>query len=164
LSQTKCFNPGNIAPDFILFDQNRNDFKLSDLKRKKVLLSFHPQAWTAVCAKQMQSLEKHQNDFQDLNTIAVGISVDPVPSKKAWADTLGIKTTRLLSDFWPHGKIAKTYRIFRENDGFSERANVILNENGEIEFIRVYEISELPDIQEILTFIRNLEEEKDAVQ
>jgi len=150
-------NPGNIAPDFILFDQNKNDFKLSDFKRKKVLLSFHPLAWTAVCAKQMQSLEKHQNDFKELTTIAVGINVDPVPSKKAWADSLDIKHIRLLSDFWPHGKVAKLYNIFREKEGFSERANIIINENQENEFVRIYEIGELPDINEILTFLRELE-------
>ena len=157
MNQTKCLNPGNIAPDFILFDQNKNDFKLSDFKRKKVLLSFHPLAWTAVCAKQMQSLEKHQNDFKELTTIAVGINVDPVPSKKAWADSLDIKHIRLLSDFWPHGKVAKLYNIFREKEGFSERANIIINENQENEFVRIYEIGELPDINEILTFLRELE-------
>ena len=66
------------------------------------------------------------------------------------------KNTRLLSDFWPHGKVSDLYRLFREKDGFSERANVIVNEDGEIEFIRIYEIGELPDIIEILTFLREL--------
>jgi peroxiredoxin len=150
----KCFKAGDKAPDFILMDHKGQEFRLSDFKDKRLLLSFHPLAWTTVCAKQMQSLERHQNDFKDLNTVAVGLSIDTVPSKKAWADLLGIRQTRLLSDFWPHGDIAKIYGLFREEDGFSERANIIINENQEIEFVRIYELSELPDIKEIITFLR----------
>jgi len=151
--EKKCFKAGDKAPDFILMDHKEQEFRLSDFKGKRVLLSFHPLAWTTVCAKQMQSLERHQNDFKELKTVAVGLSIDTVPSKKAWADLLGIKQTILLSDFWPHGDIAKMYGIFREEDGISERANIIINENQEIEFVRIYELSELPDIKEILTFL-----------
>lgn len=154
--ETKCFKAGDKAPDFILKDHTEKEFRLSDFKGKRVLLSFHPLAWTTVCAKQMQSLERNQYEFKELNTVAVGISIDTVPSKKAWADLLGIRITGLLSDFWPHGDIAKMYGIFREEDGISERANIIINENQEIEFIRIYELSELPDINEILTFLRGI--------
>ena len=150
----KCFEAGDKAPDFVLMDHNGKEFRLTDFKGKRVLLSFHPLAWTSVCAQQMQSLDRHWEDFKELNTIAVGINVDPVPSKKAWADFLGIRETRLLSDFWPHGDIAKMYKIFRDEDGFSESANIIINENQEIEFVRIYELGELPDINEILTFLR----------
>lgn len=154
----RCFEAGEKAPDFSLNDQDEKEFNLSEFKGKRVLLSFHPLAWTSVCAKQMKSLEKNWEEFEKLNTIAVGINVDSVPSKKAWAENLGIKYTRLLSDFWPHGNVAKLYGLFREKEGFSERANIILNEEQEIEFVRIYEIAELPDINEILTFLRELEE------
>lgn len=154
--EKKCFKAGEKAPNFALFDHNKKEFVLSNFKGKRILLSFHPLAWTSVCAEQMKSLEKHYKEFEELNTVAVGINVDSIPSKKAWADSLGIKNIRLLSDFWPHGNIAILYRLFREIEGFSERANVIINENQEIEFIRIYEIGDLPDINEILTFLREL--------
>ena len=150
----RCFSAGDKAPDFILNDQDSKEFNLSDFKGKNVLLSFHPLAWTGVCAKQMKSLESNFDEFEKLDTIAVGINVDTIPSKKAWADSLGLKNTRILSDFWPHGKVAKLYGLFRENEGFSERANILINDNQEIEFIRIYELGELPDINEILTFLR----------
>ena len=152
--EKKCFKAGEKAPDFSLFDHNEKEFVLSKFKGKRVLLSFHPLAWTSICAEQMKSLEKHYKDFEELNTVAVGINVDSIPSKKAWADSLSIKNTRLLSDFWPHGNIAILYHLFREKEGFAERANVIINENQEIEFVRIYKIGELPDINEILTFLR----------
>jgi len=146
---------GKQAKDFMLKDQNGKEFKLSSFKGKKVLLSFHPQAWTEVCAKQMKSLEDNKATLDSLNTVALGLSVDTVPSKKAWAESLGIKNTPLLSDFWPHGEVAKAYGIFREKNGFSERANIILDENQKIIFFKVYEIGKLPDINEIINFIRN---------
>jgi len=141
---------GNKAPDFILVDHNEKPFELSDVKGKKVLLSFHPLAWTSVCAKQMKSLEKNKKQFDKLCTIALGVSVDAVPSKKAWAKALGIKNIRFLSDFWPHGKIAQLYGIFRADDGISERANIIIDEDQTISFVKVYPIAQLPDIKEIL--------------
>lgn len=140
---------GDNAKDFSLEDQNEHLFTLSEFKGKKVLLSFHPLAWTSVCAQQMKSLETSKAAFDSLNTVAVGVSVDTVPSKKAWAENLGIKSTRLLSDFWPHGKVAELYGIFRAKDGFSERANIIIDENQKIVFFKIYKLGQLPDIKEI---------------
>jgi peroxiredoxin len=144
---------GTKAPEFSLKDQKDNSLQLSDLKGKLVLLSFHPLAWTSVCAKQMQSLETNLDRFASSNTIPVGISVDSVPSKKAWAESLGIKRLQLLSDFWPHGGVAKLYGIFRDNDGFSERSNILVNEMGQVVFAKVYPIKELPDIEEIISML-----------
>ncbi|MEJ5230445.1 MAG: redoxin domain-containing protein, partial [Pseudothermotoga sp.] len=107
---------GSLAPDFALKDQDGNLVKLSDLKGKKVLLSFHPLAWTSVCANQMKSLEENYDTFEKLKTVPLGLSVDPVPSKKAWAESLNLKKLKILSDFWPHGEGAKLYDIFREKD------------------------------------------------
>ncbi|MFC1860586.1 redoxin domain-containing protein, partial [Chloroflexota bacterium] len=81
---------GEKAPDLTLKDQNSDEFKLSAEKGKRVLLSFHPLAWTNICAKQMQSLEANTDIFASLNVIPIGISIDSVPTKKAWADSLRI--------------------------------------------------------------------------
>jgi peroxiredoxin len=145
---------GDKAKDFSLEDQNEHLFTLSEFKGKKVLLSFHPLAWTSVCAQQMKSLETNKAAFDSLNTVAVGVSVDTVPSKKAWAENLGIKNTRLLSDFWPHGKVAELYGIFRAKDGFSERANIIIDENEKIVFFKIYKLGQLPDIKEIIDALK----------
>ena len=140
---------GDEARDFSLSDQDGKVIQLSALRGKKVLLSFHPLAWTSVCAEQMKALEKNRSRFEKLNTVALGLSVDTVPSKKAWAKELGIKKTSLLSDFWPHGEAAILYGIFRQEDGVSERANIIVDGKGKIVFVKVYPIAQLPDIEEI---------------
>jgi len=145
---------GDNALDFSLNDQNEEEFTLSDLKGKKVLLSFHPLAWTPVCSEQMKSLEKNKDVFDSLNAVAVGVSIDTAPSKKAWAKSLGIKNTRLLSDFWPHGRVAETYGIFRIKDGFSERANVIVDERQKVVFFKIYKLGQLPDIHEVIDALK----------
>ncbi len=141
---------GDTAPDFVLKDQNDKEWKLSDLKGKKVLLSWHPLAWTGVCAEQMKSLEEHQNTFEKLNVIVFGLSVDHAPCKKAWASSLGIEKTSLLCDFWPHGGVAKTFDCFIEKAGISGRCNILIDEEGQIIHYQVYDIPQLPDIDEII--------------
>ncbi|MGQ9818284.1 MAG: redoxin domain-containing protein [bacterium] len=145
---------GDKVPEFILKDQHNKEFSIKTLKGRKVLLSFHPLAWTGVCTKQMKSLEENKKRFDALNTIAIGISVDAVPSKHAWAKDMEVKDTHLLSDFWPHGEVAKCFGIFRENGGFSERANIIIDEEQRVIFVRVYDIPQLPDIEEIINFLK----------
>jgi peroxiredoxin len=140
---------GDKAPDFTLEDQNGRKFTLSEFKGKKVLLSFHPLAWTPVCAKQMKSLEDNKERFDEVSTVAVGISVDSVPSKNAWAKDLGIKQTRLLSDFWPHGKVSQSYGLFYDEHGFSMRANVIVDENQNVVWVKQYRTPQVPDLNEV---------------
>jgi peroxiredoxin len=145
---------GAIAPDFTLDDQDGRPFHLSDFRGRNVLLSFHPLAWTGVCTKQMKSLEKNRQSFRKLNTVAVGVSVDSSPSKKAWAKDMGVKMTRLLSDFWPHGALAEKLGIFLPEDGISARANILIDGNGKVAWSKVYGMGELPDIDEVLDRIR----------
>lgn len=141
---------GDMAPDFTLKDNRGNMVNLAGYRGQKVLLSWHPLAWTGVCAEQMKALESHYARFEELGTIPLGLSVDPYPSKNAWAKELKIARVKLPSDFWPHGEVAKAYGLFREEEGFSERANVIVDAGGKIIWVKVYGIHELPDIEEVL--------------
>ena len=70
-----------------------------------------------------------------LAVLRFGISVDSMPCKRAWADSLSITKTRLLCDFWPHGVVVQKYGLFREENGFSERANVIVDENQMVVYV-----------------------------
>ena len=145
---------GEQIPEFTLKDQDNNDFSSKESKGKRVLLSFHPLAWTSICAAQMKSLEENLETFSELNTVPLGISVDQPFCKGAWAKDLGIENVRLLADFWPHGGLAKKLDLFREEQGISERANIIVDEDGKVIFAKVYEIKDLPDIGEILDFLK----------
>ncbi|SMC90031.1 redoxin domain-containing protein [Sporomusa malonica] len=144
---------GDDAPNFTLTDNNEQYVTLTNYRGKKVLLSWHPLAWTPVCTDQMRALETNYQTFQNLNTVPLGFSVDPTPCKKIWAEALQLKMVRILADFWPHGKVARDYGIFREQDGYSERANIIVDENGKVMWVKVYPSAQLPDINEVLNIL-----------
>lgn len=145
---------GEQAPDFSLTDNRNNLIHLSALRGQKVLLSWHPLAWTKVCAQQMQALESHFAEFVKLNTIPLGMSIDTVPSKNAWAKQLEIAHVSLPCDFWPHGEVARSYGLFRDKEGFSERANVVIDSEGKVIWVKVYPIPELPDVEEVINVLR----------
>jgi peroxiredoxin len=101
----------------------------------------------------MKSLEENYVQFKKLNTVAFGIGVDSSPSNKAWGNSMGVKKTLLLSDFWPHGAVAQSYDAFRDDEGVSERANIVIDENQKIIFAKIYPDEELPEIKEIIDFL-----------
>jgi peroxiredoxin len=153
----KTIDVGDVAPDFTLKSHNEREVTLGEFRgEKRVVLSFHPLAWTSVCRDQMQDLEKHGAELNRLNAVALGLSVDSVPCKRAWAEAIGIKKTLLLADFWPHGGVAEAYGIFREENGFSERAVFVVGITGMVRFKKVYPIKEKPDIEEILRVVEDL--------
>ena len=147
---------GMKMPDFTLPDNQDGHFTLSDLQGKKVLLSWHPLAWTSVCTDQMRALEANYDRFEALNAVPVGLSVDPAASKKVWGQVLSIRKTKLLADFYPHGKTALDYGIFLEELGASGRVNIILDEKGVIRWMKRYELGQLPDIEEVFRALESL--------
>lgn len=149
----KVIEKGKRVKDFALKDQEGGEFRLASYRGNRILLSFHPLAWTPICARQMKDLEKHRRVFQAHNTMAVGLSVDSVPCKAAWARSLKIRHTRLLADFWPHGGVAKSLGILRD-EGISERANILLDEAGAVVYARIYPMRQLPDLEELLAVLR----------
>ena len=80
MNETKTLKVGDIAPDFTLCDQHNRPFRLQAPQGKKVLIASHPLAWTHVCSQQMKDLEAARAELESLNAVAVGLSVDAVPS------------------------------------------------------------------------------------
>lgn len=144
------FKKGQKIPEFSLEDHNDQDISLAEFEGKNILLSFHPFAWTSVCRNQMEALEENYEEFEKNNTVPLGISIDPMPAKKAWALDMGLKKLSLLSDFWPHGELASKLGIFIDKIGTSGRVNILVDDQGEVLWAKEYDISELPDIEEVL--------------
>ncbi len=83
-------------------------------------------------------------EFDRLNTQVLGISVDSVPCNTAWEESLGHLNYPLLSDFWPHGKVAESYGVLRA-EGIAERAVIGIDKSGTIRYIDVHNIAEVPE-------------------
>ncbi len=94
--------------------------------------------------------------FEGYNTQVLGISVDHVPCLKAWAESLGGISFPLLSDFWPHGKVAQEYGVFRQ-EGHSERALFVVDKEGIVRYVDIHDIDDQPDNEEIFAVLRQLE-------
>jgi len=148
--------PGDKVKDFTLESHKNIKINTAEFKGKKILLSFHPLAWTSVCAKQMKKLDQDYNKFVKLNTIPLGFSVDSAPSKAAWAKSLKITKLNLLADFWPHGGLAKRLGIFLEKFGISGRVNIILDEQRKVIFAKVYPMDKVPDFGEIIDLLERI--------
>ena len=156
MTQAAIVHRGDPAPNFSLKDQNDRTFDLYEQAGRQTLLSFHPLAWTEFCAAQMQSLEENREVLASLNCVPAGISVDSRPCKKAWAESLSIRNTPLLCDFWPHGAVAQKFGLFRDENGFSERANVIVNGDQKVVFVKIYPVHSVPDISEVIGFLQTM--------
>lgn len=96
-----------------------------------------------------------------MNTRVVAISVDSVPSLKAWSDSLGGIDFPLLSDFWPHGELAERYGVLR-SEGMSERAIFLLDPRGVVRYVDVHDIADQPSNEVLFEQIAKLEPEAAA--
>lgn len=74
---------------------------------------------------------------------------------KAWTETFGGIHYPILSDFWPHGEVAKKYGVLR-SEGYSERAIFIIDDEGIIQYIDVHDINDQPDNKILFNEIKKL--------
>lgn len=155
---------GAEAPDFELpcmTGEEKGMFRLSDLRgQKNVVLAFYALDWTASCASEMPALEAALARFAEHDTQVVGISADSIPSHEAWQKyVVGKLSYPLCSDFFPHAEVIGNYGLLRESPpvpGISNRAVVIVDKAGKVAWKKVYEISSVPDVSEILEALEGL--------
>ena len=98
--------------------------------------------------------------FAGFDAQVVGISVDSVFSHVAWQKSLGGLNYPLASDFYPHGEVSERYGVFRDSPpirGISERAIFMVDKEGKIAWSRIYELSNVPDNQELFEALGKLQ-------
>lgn len=109
----------------------------------------------------MPELDSRRKEFEALNAQVLDISVDSIASHAAWRQKeIGPVNVPLCADFYPHAEVTRMFGILREGPpvaGISERAAFIIDKNGKIAFARVYGISELPNMDELVRALRGLQ-------
>lgn len=141
---------GDPAPDFSLTTHNEGELNLAWYRgRKNVVLAFYPGDWTPVCATQISGYEALMPEFEKYNCQLLAISVDSVPSHVAWAKSVRISSFPLMSDYFPHGEVARKYGVLSRR-GYAERAVFLIDKTGRIRFIDRTEISQIPDACELV--------------
>ncbi|WP_033294908.1 peroxiredoxin [Amycolatopsis jejuensis] len=128
---------GSQAPDFTLNDYNKQPVTLSQFKGDKpVLLVFYPFAFSGICTGELCQLRDEFADYDGKGVQVIGVSVDTPFSLKAWAEVEGYQFP-LLSDFWPHGEVAKKYGVFNEDAGLAVRGTFLIDTTGVVRFAEV---------------------------
>ena len=125
---------GATAPDFRLTSADREAVALSDFRGDRaVLLVFYPFAFSRLCTAELCTLRDDLDVFQNERVQVLAISADPVPALKAYADAQGYEFP-LLSDFWPHGEVARAYDTFNEPSGMANRGTFLIGGDGVVTF------------------------------
>ena len=125
---------GADAPDFTLKDQHGQPVSLSSFRgTRNVLVVFFPLAFTGICQGELEAIKDNLADYQNDDTAILAISVGPPPTHKVWASQSGF-TFPVLSDFWPHGAVARAYGVFDEASGFANRGTFLVSRDGVIGF------------------------------
>lgn len=127
---------GTPAPDFTLRATPDQTLSLSELRGHPVVLIFYPADWSPVCTDELAVFNQLLPEFQRMNAILLGISVDGVWCHAAFADARNLGF-QLLSDFEPKGKVARDYGVYREKEGSSARATFVVDPDGIIAWSEV---------------------------
>lgn len=123
---------GQQAPDFTLRSHTGEEVTLSQYRGEKaVVLVFHPFTFTGVCEAELCSLRDDHTPYDAAGAQVLAVSCDPTPTQKAWAEQQGW-TFPVLSDFWPHGKVAQAYGAFNDTLGCANRVTVVIDAGGTI--------------------------------
>lgn len=125
---------GDTAPDFTLRDQNNRPIELAAYRgRKDVLLVFFPLAFTGTCESELGMLRDQLPLFENDDTAVIAISVGSSPSHKVWSGSQGFLFP-IVSDFWPHGAVARAYGVLNEKSGYANRGTFLVDRTGVIRF------------------------------
>lgn len=138
---------GSIAPNFTLKDGNKQEVTLSSFAGDKpVLVVFYPFAFSGVCQGELCQLRDEFAEYDGKSVQVLGVSVDTPFSLKVWAEQQGYQFP-LLSDFWPHGEVAKAYGVFNADAGMANRGTFLIDTDGVVRFAEVNQPGEARDQQ-----------------
>jgi peroxiredoxin len=146
---------GTPAPDFRLHTTPDQLVSLSDFRGNPVILAFYPADWSPVCGDQMALYNEMLAEFRHYRAQMLGVSVDGIWCHLAFAKDRKLKFP-LLSDFQPRGEMARSYGVYRQEEGVTERALFVLDADGIIRWSYVSPIGINPGADGILTALESL--------
>ena len=150
---------GQPAPEFSLYNSDKQQVSLSNLKGKNVLLLFFPQAFTGTCTKELCSTRDNIALYNQANAQVFGISVDSVFTLAKFKEEQHLNFP-LLSDFnktvsTAYGSLYADF-VF-DMHGVSKRSAFVIDKQGIIKYAEVLEkATDLPDFAAIEQTLKSL--------
>jgi peroxiredoxin len=146
---------GIPAPQFSLSSAPNQRMTLAELRGRPVVLVFYPADWSPVCGDQLALYNELREEFSKHDAALLGISVDGV-----WCHAAFARDRRyhfpLLADFEPKGEVARLYGVYRDMDGFAERALFVLDQKAVIRWSYVSPVGVNPGADGILSALEAL--------
>jgi glutaredoxin-dependent peroxiredoxin len=148
---------GNTAPDFTLYNTEKQAITLSELKGQNVVLLFFPLAFTSTCTKELCGVRDDIANYEGLNAKVFGISVDSIFSLGQFKKEQGLNFD-LLSDF--NKEVSTAYgclydQFVLEMKGVSKRSAFLIDANGIIQYAEVLESAgDIPDLELLKSHIK----------
>ena len=145
-------SPGDQAPDFTLYNTEKKQISLTDLRGKNVLILFFPLAFTSTCTAELCAVRDNIGLYNDYNAEVLGISVDSLHTLRKYKEEQGLNFN-LLSDF--NKDVSRAYDTIYEQFGYgmkgvSKRSAFLLDKNGVVQYVEVLEnAGEVPDFIQI---------------
>lgn len=122
---------GQSVPDFELRDQNRNVVSSESLKGRNTIIVFIPFPFTSTCEGEICDLRDRMGEFDRLDANVVAVTCDTGAANRAWAEQNNVGYP-VLSDFWPHGEVSKSFGVFNETFGYANRTTFVVDGAGVI--------------------------------
>ena len=151
--------PGQKAPDFALYDTERNKVTLSDFRGENIVLLFFPFAFSRVCTQELCSVRDSIADYHKLNARVFGISVDSHYTLAKYKQDQNLNFS-LLSDF--NKEVSAAYgslyeRFGLDMRGVSKRSSFIIDKQGIVVYAKILEnASETPSFENIQRTLASL--------
>jgi peroxiredoxin len=149
---------GTKAPDFQLHSTPDQTVSLADFRGQPLILAFYPEDWSPVCSDQMALYQEVLPEFRRFNAELLGISVDGVWCHLAFARDRNLHFP-LLADFEPKGEVSRAYGAYRAEDGTSERALYVIDDDGIVAWSYLSPVGVNPGADGILRALESLENE-----
>ena len=121
---------GQAAPEFEIANQHGEKVSLASFKgQKNVLLMFYPFSFTGTCTGELCALRDDLSSFQNDDLQLLAISCDSPFTQRVFSEQENYQFP-VLSDFWPHGAVAKAYGVFEESTGCALRGSFLIDKEG----------------------------------
>lgn len=151
---------GAVAPQFSLFDTDKNKVSLADQKGKNVVVLFFPLAFTGVCTTELCNVRDNISLYNNANAVVFGVSVDSLFSLGKFREEQKLNF-QLLSDFnkeaaSAYGVLYETFPAF-EMQGVSKRAAFVIDKEGVVRYAEVCPTpGDLPNFEAIQQMLNSL--------
>lgn len=159
---------GEIAPPAVGRTHHGEEMRLEGLAGAPVLVMFYPFAFSRVCGSELAELQARRAELRRLGVHALAVSCDAIHSLRAYAEHLVAAdgdvdggsdeelAVELVSDFWPHGRIARTFGVFDAARGVATRTSFLLDAELVVRHVQQVPTHQARDLEETLEMLAGL--------